>query len=60
MIARNRLRARLKCPWSYVREEREIFDFGIFGDMETLNGIDVDFRLHRKAEIHTRCRTRYK
>jgi len=27
--------------------------------METLNGIDVDFRLHRKAEIHIRSRTRF-
>jgi len=28
-FARNRLRARLKCRWSYVREEREVFKFGM-------------------------------
>jgi hypothetical protein len=31
-FARNRLRAlraRLKCPWGCVREEREIFQFGL-------------------------------
>ena len=28
-LARNRLRARLKCPWGYVREEREILQFGL-------------------------------
>jgi hypothetical protein len=33
-FARNRLRARLKCPWSYVREERKIFDFGLVRDAE--------------------------
>ena len=31
-LARNRLCARLKCPWSYVREVHEIFDFGLVGD----------------------------
>jgi hypothetical protein len=33
-FACNRLRAQLKCPWSFVREERKIFDFGIVGDAE--------------------------
>jgi hypothetical protein len=36
-FAHNQLRAlhaRPKCPWRYVREEREILDFGLVGDAE--------------------------